>query len=160
VLSIAAGILLGRRVGRGLRSSPIVGALLVASVGAIASATLTPLDGRLHLEDIGPRACDFSRMALAPLSELRGITDTSLNIALFVPLGLAVALLPRSGRSLAILLAAVALPFAIELTQLVLAPLGRGCQSADVIDNLTGLVVGMSVGLALRAVVVMLARRR
>ena len=44
---------------------------------------------------------------------------------------------------------ALALPFAIEATQLVVIPLGRACQGADVIDNLTGLVIGLMAGAVL-----------
>jgi hypothetical protein len=40
----------------------------------------------------------------------------------------------------------VALPFAIEGFQLVVTPLGRACQSADMVDNLTGLVLGLGAG--------------
>ena len=44
------------------------------------------------------------------------------------------------------LLAAIALPFAIEAVQFAVTPLGRACQSADVVDNLTGLLVGLVAG--------------
>ncbi len=44
------------------------------------------------------------------------------------------------------LLVAIALPVAIETTQLVIPALERGCQSADVFDNLTGLVIGLVLG--------------
>jgi hypothetical protein len=43
-------------------------------------------------------------------------------------------------------LTAVALPFAIEATQLVVTSLDRACQSADVSDNLTGLALGVVAG--------------
>jgi hypothetical protein len=42
--------------------------------------------------------------------------------------------------------AAIALPFAIETTQMVVPVIERGCQSADVFDNLTGLAVGLAIG--------------
>lgn len=44
------------------------------------------------------------------------------------------------------LAAAVALPFVIEATQLLVPSLGRACESADVVDNLTGLVLGLAAG--------------
>ena len=65
---------------------------------------------------------------------------------MFIPLGFAIAMVPRSRRKAAVLAAAVALPFVIEATQLVVTPLGRACQSADVVDNLTGLVLGLVAG--------------
>ena len=67
-------------------------------------------------------------------------------MVMFIPLGFAIAVVPRSPRKAAVLVAAVALPFVIEATQLLVAPLGRACQSADVFDNLLGLVVGLGVG--------------
>jgi hypothetical protein len=47
-------------------------------------------------------------------------------------------------------LVAVLSPFAIETAQLLLPVLGRGCQSADVFDNLTGLVLGGLIGAGAR----------
>ena len=63
-----------------------------------------------------------------------------------IPLGFAIVLLPRSRRKLAVLLGAIALPFAVESIQFIASPLGRECQSSDVIDNLTGLFVGLAAG--------------
>jgi glycopeptide antibiotics resistance protein len=65
---------------------------------------------------------------------------------MFIPLGFAMALAARSSRKAAVLAGAFALPFLIEATQLVVTPLRRGCQSADVTDNLTGLVLGLTAG--------------
>ena len=48
---------------------------------------------------------------------------------------------------------AIASPFLIETTQLVLPILGRGCQSADVFDNLTGLLIGAVIGAGARILV-------
>ena len=50
------------------------------------------------------------------------------------------------------------LPASIELIQLLVPPLGRECQSADVIDNLTGLVVGLAAGVVARLLAGMLDR--
>jgi glycopeptide antibiotics resistance protein len=65
---------------------------------------------------------------------------------MFVPLGVMISLVPRSRRKAAIVVAAIALPFAIETTQMLLPVLDRACESADVIDNLTGLVLGFAGG--------------
>ena len=46
-----------------------------------------------------------------------------------------------------VVVAAIALPFAIEATQLLVPLLGRGCESADVVDNLIGLAIGLAIGL-------------
>ena len=75
------------------------------------------------------------------------MNDTSLNVALFVPLGSALGVLANRRAVLLIPLAA-ALPLVIEAIQLWAGGLGRGCQSADVADNLLGLGLGLSIGLA------------
>ena len=111
----------------------------------ILSATLTPLRGHFNFEAIGG-TCDLSRIGLAPIRDLLHIDDTSLNIALFIPFGVAIGLLEGSRGKLVILLLAIALPVAIETTQLLVPAIERGCQSADVSDNLTGLVFGLLFG--------------
>ena len=75
---------------------------------------------------------------------------SSLNVALFIPLGIAIGLVHVSRPWAALTFAAIALPFAIEAIQLVAPILDRGCQSADVVDNLTGLALGLLIGTGLR----------
>ena len=118
------------------------------SLGIILSATLTPLRWAIDFGATGSGVCDFSRIGLAPLGELLRFNDTSLNILLFIPLGVTIGLVPMSRRKAAVVAAAMALPFAIETIQLLVPWLDRGCQSADVIDNLTGLIVGLAAGSA------------
>ena len=151
LVAALVGWLVRRRLAGWLGSSDVIAFLTVLAFGIIMAATLTP-----HRElSLGPEqsaGCDFSRMGLAPWRALRSLNDTSLNIVLFLPLGIMLALLPRSDRKAGLILAAVALPFTIELVQLVLVPLNRACQSADVFDNLTGLVVGLAIGAVLALV--------
>jgi glycopeptide antibiotics resistance protein len=97
--------------------------------------------------------CDVSRVGLIPLRELTRVNEASLNVLLFVPLGLAVAMLPRTRGAALVALGAVALPFVVEGLQLVVTVLGRGCQTADVFDNLLGLAVGFALGTLGRAIV-------
>ncbi len=73
------------------------------------------------------------------------MNDTSLNYVLFIQLGVPLGLLPRSRRALGLVIVAFALPWAIEATQLLVPVLGRGCQSADVVDNSLGLLLGLGV---------------
>jgi hypothetical protein len=154
VVSLAAGGVVGRVLG----TRRAVASLLVLGLGIIVSATLTPLDGVLDLDTLGRGTCDFSRMWLPALGELRRLNDTSLNVLLFIPLGISIALLPRSRRTLPVVVAAFALPFAVELVQLLVPALARGCQSADVVDNLLGLTVGVAVGVAARGLVAVTGR--
>ena len=92
------------------------------------------------------RTCDFSRTWLATPRDLGSTDDAVINILLFMPFGFAVGTIPASWRKVAVILLAAALPFAIEGTQLFAVPLARGCQAADVVDNLTGLVIGIVAG--------------
>ena len=134
--------------------------LMVLSLGVILAATMTPQWEALAFGARGPSSCDFSRAGLAPLRELLRFNDTSGNVLMFVPLGVTIGLLPRSRRTAAVVIAAIALPFAIETIQLLLPVLDRACESADVVDNLTGLVVGLGGGVAAGWLVRSMARRR
>jgi glycopeptide antibiotics resistance protein len=87
-------------------------------------------------------------MGVAAWSVLLRPNETSLNVLLVVPLGLALGALPGSPRAAVLIVGAFLLPVAIELFQLAVPALGRGCQSADVIDNTMGLVIGLALGFA------------
>lgn len=150
VVSLVIAAVLCRAVGRRLGASPAVAFAILAAFGVILSATLTPVNDALSFGEVGTGTCDFSRIGIAPLSELLRLNDTSLNVALFMPLGFAVALVEAGRRRLALTAASIALPFAIETIQLLTPVLHRSCQSADVSDNLTGLVIGLVIGTALR----------
>ncbi len=145
VVFVVLGALFARPVGRVFQAPAWLGFFLIVSFGIIVSATLTPLHGEFNFAAVGG-TCDLSRIGLAPLREVLRIGDTSLNIAMFMPFGLAIGLLARSRPKALLVVAAVLLPFVIETTQLLVPALERGCQSADVVDNLTGLVLGMLIG--------------
>ena len=146
LVSILVGVAVSRRVGRVFGAAPTVGWALVVGFGLVVSATLTPLRGGLDLGATGIGTCDLSRIGIAPLDQLLRPGDTSLNVLLFMPLGLATALVPGSRRKNVLAGVALLSPLAIESAQLLLPVLGRGCQSADVFDNLTGLVIGWLIG--------------
>ncbi len=61
-----------------------------------------------------------------------------------------IGLVQASRPRLALILFAVIVPVAIETIQLLAPVLDRGCQSADVVDNLTGLLIGLVIGMGLR----------
>jgi len=138
-LALAAPLARLLRVGR-----PLAGAIFVA-FGIVVAATLTPLRGTFNFAAVGG-TCDLSRIGLAPLGALLHVDDTSLNIVLFVPLGITIGLVAALRPRIALLAVAIALPFLIETTQLLVPALERGCQSADVFDNLTGLGLGLLAG--------------
>jgi glycopeptide antibiotics resistance protein len=148
VISLGIGVVLARPLARRLGTHVLVAFLLVTSLGLIVASTLTPHVGALQAEARVGGWCDLSRLSLAPLSLIARPNDVSLNILLFVPLGLAVGALPPGHSRARLALGALALPFVIELIQSLVTALGRGCESADVIDNLTGLVIGLSLGSA------------
>ena len=135
---------------RALGISRLLGWALVMSIGLVLSATITPSRDALLFGALGSGTCDVSRIGPASLWELGHLDDASLNILLFVPLGLAIGLCPRSAARNIVLAGAFLLPLAIESLQLVATSLGRACQSSDVFDNLTGLVLGIVVAGAAR----------
>jgi hypothetical protein len=144
-VSLLVGLALSGPIGRRLGIARAHAVALVASFGLIVSATLTP-NAREPAEDVVLGACDLSRVGLIPLADLMRVSDPSLNVLLFVPLGVAIGLLPRRSMRLTFLAGAIALPFLIEAIQYAVPAIGRGCQSADVVDNLAGLAVGFVVG--------------
>ena len=150
LLSMVVGVAVSGRIARALHTARPVAWGLVAGFGLVVFATLTPLRDGLELGAGSIGTCDVSRIGLAPLQDLLRIGDTSLNVLLFIPLGLAIGLVPGSRRRNAVLLLAVLSPVAIETLQMVLPVLGRGCQTADVFDNLTGLAIGGVIGAGAR----------
>lgn len=145
-LGLAVGIAASSRSARWIGSPRVVAWALITSTSVILAFTLTPLDAAYRGESqLGPY-CDFSRIGPAGIADVSRPSDALLNILLFIPLGFASALVPRSSRKASILAGAFVLPFVVEATQSAASPLGRGCESADVADNLTGLVVGLALG--------------
>ena len=68
---------------------------------------------------------------------------------LFMPLGIVLGLLPATPRNLALTVSFFLLTIAIELTQALVPALGRGCESADMVDNTVGLIIGLGFGVTL-----------
>jgi len=149
-LLVSIGVSMGAsgRVASALAVSRRTAAAGIASVGMIVSATLSPLREAIESGTTSSGSCDLSSLGLASLAELMAVSlnDRFLNVVLFVPLGLVIGLAQRSRRRAALYLAGGALPFAIETTQLLVPSLARACEGADVIDNLTGLALGLFTG--------------
>ena len=154
-VSLVVAVFANRPLARALGNGRILAGALVVSLGIVLAATLTPSLSALarDISGVGPLehyrpSCDLSRIGPAPIGEYLAINDASLNVLLLVPLGVTIGLLPASRRKSAILLMALVLPFVVEGTQLVVAPLDRACQSADVSDNLLGLALGSGAAMA------------
>lgn len=145
MLSVFVSVFVSRPFARlFILSQPVAFGVLCA-LGLTLSATLTPL-GDMAVEIGRSGACDTSRVGLPPLGQLRGVNDTSLNVLLFMPLGFSIGLIPSRGPKTMLIVAAMALPASIEVVQLLVPSLGRGCQTADVIDNVAGLLLGFGAG--------------
>jgi hypothetical protein len=152
VAALALTIVMGRRVGALLATGRVLGSVVALSLGVALAATVTPSRDALLSGLVGSGRCDLTRLALPSANQLAWPGDIVLNILLFVPLGLAIGLLPSSPAERRLVPFAYALPFAIEIVQLVVRPLGRECQTGDVVDNLTGLTIGILVGCGIRSV--------
>ena len=143
IAALLVGIALSDRAARWLGVTRPVAAVLLVTLLVILAATLAP-PGRPHaFQVVAPGTCDFSRFGLPPLGQLLAPSDVTGNVLGFIPLGFAIGLVPRSRRKALVLAGAIALPFLIEALQLMVTPLGRVCQSGDVVDNLTGLAIGL-----------------
>jgi hypothetical protein len=151
-ITVVLSIVLSRPVAKVLRVRWPIALLLLFSVGFITSATLTPSREALRFGAVGTGTCDLSRIGIASLADL-ALGDPAFNILLYIPLGLGIGLVPWSRRQMAMIATAIVLPFAIEWTQMVAISLDRACQSADISDNLSGLVIGLLVGIAARRVI-------
>jgi hypothetical protein len=146
VLVFAAG--LAGWLGRALVTSRSSAFLLLASLGVILAATITPSISAFVPID-RPGGCILGQFDPPPLSLLLYPNETSLNVALFVPLGIACGLLRRWWQVAVTSALAVGFPFGIEMIQFEVPPLGRVCSTADVAANLTGLTVGLMVSVGI-----------
>jgi glycopeptide antibiotics resistance protein len=145
-LIMLGAVALARPAARHLRTTSALAWSLIVAFGAVAAVTLTPGAGALEFGAIGPSTCDTSRIGLAPIADIVRMTDPGLNILLFIPLGAALGLLPRSRTRVLLIVVAIALPFVIEAIQLLASALDRSCETGDIVDNLTGLAIGLVAG--------------
>ncbi len=154
VVAVIVAALSAPRIARSARIRPVVAFLLVVSVGLVVAATLTPLETALEDGVVSSGTCDMARIGWAPLSMYLRPTSAALNVLLFVPLGMALGMLPRHRRWTTIaVVAGVLSPLLVEGTQLLFPALGRGCQAADVFDNTTGVLLGLVAGRVLGGLV-------
>lgn len=127
--------------------------LFLTAAGGFLAATVTPSPAAGHWNWRG--VTSFAVVLPSP-NALHSLNDTSVNVLLGVPLGLAAVWLSGECRRRWPLLVAVALPFLVEAIQALL-PLGRsGFQLPDVIANGIGLVSGGVLGVLVVGVVIWL----
>ena len=119
-------------------SGPFRGALLVGSVAIIIIATLLPFGG-MPPERIPPSWC----LRCGTL----WLTDAIANIALFVPLGFALAM--RRHRVCRVAVVSLCFSLLIELLQSVGLPPGRSPALADLVTNTLGGALGAALFLVL-----------
>ena len=122
VVAVIVAVVLSRGVARKLQTPRSVAALLLFGFGLVIAATLTP-DAAAMEGVASDGVCDVSRVGLASIEELTSVTYVSLNVLLFVPLGLAVGLLPRTRAAATVTVAAISLTFVVEGTQLLVTVL-------------------------------------
>jgi hypothetical protein len=126
-----------------------VNALLVVSFGLVVALTLTQQDVDASLLVHHADASALSPLFRQPW-QWSSPQDRLLNIAMFIPLGCAVALVGRTALRRGLMAAALLLPFAVEGIQWAVGWLKRDPQWQDVVDNTIGVLIGIGLGLALR----------
>jgi VanZ family protein len=141
--TVVISLLLHRWLARRFRTAPWFVLALMLCVGAILSITITP-------GNWNPSPYCSLKVAFPRPSDLLALSERSLNIWLFVPLGLTISATPRRRVGLFFFACAMAMPFMIEGFQHFVPDIGRTCQLTDVINNLTGLFLGGFVGLCIR----------
>ena len=121
----AIALAVAGRVARRLHTATWIAFLLVMSVGIVLAATIPPDGGGFSHDPSAPGGCDFGRIGLAPFSHYVRLGETSLNAALFVPLGLALGLQSRPKAATGVFVAALGIPLAIEAAQWLVSMLDR-----------------------------------
>lgn len=95
----------------------------------------------------------FVRGEILPsLADLTRVSDSSVNIAMFVPLGALTALLRQRRRRWALWMLGASLCAVLEAGQYVMWGLMRTPEVADIVHGLAGLILGTVVGVGLRHV--------
>lgn len=125
--------------------SPFLAGMLVFAAGAIVAITLAPGSGE---GVFGGTWCGGVRPP-PRLGQLVSLSsEHGLNIALFVPLGVLIGLIPRARPFAIAAIGAGAMPIVIEWIQYSVPRLDRICQTWDALENLMGLAIGLGVGVA------------
>ena len=154
LLATVVGLGVGRRMG------PVAGFAwfgLVWSIAVIGIVTLIPAENGLGYIPAGEHATSCSWDIGGPSPDgfwIFGGGQQLLNTMLFVPAGIFLVLAMARWRAGWVLVplglaALAAYSLGIEETQLHVARIDRACDVTDIIDNVTGAVIGVGVGLVL-----------
>ncbi|MGO4341588.1 VanZ family protein [Pedococcus sp. 2YAF34] len=122
------------------------GAVVFASV-----VTMSPPGVRDHGVLSPDRRCAIHRVALG-LTAVAADDQRILNVLLLVPVGLFAALVAsrlRGVQALLVVAGAAALPLLFEGGQQLFRGLGRSCDTTDLADNWTGVLLGLVAGVLL-----------
>ena len=156
-VGLVLAVLASQPLGRALEMPAWAAFTLVASIVLVVAVTLTP-----RRETAG--AVDLFASVPATESPVGPelwrwpwqwwpVDDRTLNIALFVPLGLAVGLVGRRRARRVLAVLALVSPLLVEGTQHVVNWLARDSQWQDVVDNATGVIIGLVIGVLIRRAV-------
>ena len=147
VIALVVGFSLQRTRGR---SAWLLAALIVSAALVIA-LTLTPNAGVEESSLVDPRSDRGPWGYLRQPEYWLHLDSRTLNVALFIPLGLTLGLLARGAARWVILGFGLVLPWLVEGLQVVL-PFDRDPQSIDLADNSTGVLIGFALGLLVMSV--------
>lgn len=155
-VGVVLAFVLRGRVSRALAMPGWAAWLLVASLGLVVALTLTPQRWGTPAATV---FAAFDGAAGEPVGtplwrwpwQWWPVDARTWNVLLFVPLGVAVAFVGRRGVRWVLVAGLLAAPLAIEGVQYAVAWLVRDPQWQDVVDNVTGAVLGLALGALLRA---------
>jgi VanZ family protein len=157
-LAFVVALLASPRVAARLDIGRATAFLLVLGIAGVLAITLLPQPfARRPPADL---SCLIPEIAFPAQGRLLAINDESLNVLLFVPLGIALGLLVGHPRFPMLLAIAITLPWVVEAIQLAIPALGRACQSADLTANLFGLLIGVAIAFVVRVTRRLLSRSR
>lgn len=145
-IALIVGVVLAPRAAARTGLTPLLAGMLVFAFGAILAITLTPGSGEGLF--FGESWCGGLRPP-PRIGQLFSLSsEHGLNVALFVPLGVLIGLIPRARPFATAAVVGGALPIVIEWIQYSVPQLDRICQTWDVLENLMGLAIGLGVGVA------------
>lgn len=122
-------------------------ALLVVWAGLVLALTVSPKK-KFRGQVDKPRSCDLQ---VVPAHVLGVFTNHQrlLSLALYLPIGALIILAARHRERVLAFAVAALMPIGVEAMQYALPRLRRTCQTIDVYDSWTGIVVGAGLGVLL-----------